>query len=108
MWKVKLKKYWKISIICLVAVFILCYYLLIRKKDISSGESERAVTKLQEGLEEIKEQIQEATNTATVETAVAKKELVDIKKELNDVSKIKDAKQRRSRLADLAMRSEEY
>ena len=108
MWKVKLKKYWKISLICLAAVFILCYYLFIRKKDIIDADPEKAVSKLHDGLEEIKEKIQEATNTATVETVVAKKELVDVKKELNDIAKIKDKKDRRSKLADLAARSEGY
>ena len=108
MWKIYLKKYWKISLILLAGVFILCYYLFIRKKDIIDVDPEKAVSKLQEGLEEIKEQIQEATNTATVETVVAKKELVDVKKELNEVSKIKDKAERRKKLADLAARSEGY
>ena len=94
MWVIKFKKYWKISLICLAAIFILCYYLLIKKKDIAHADPEKSVSKLQEGLEEIKEKIQEANNTATVETAIAKKELVDVKKELNEVSKIKDAKLR--------------
>jgi len=108
MWKIKIKKYWKISLICLAGVFILCYYLLIRKRDITNIDPENAVNKLQEGLGEIKEKIQEATNTAMVETVVAKKQLIEVKKELNEVSKLKDAKERRSRLADLATRSEAY
>ena len=108
MWKVKIKKYWKISLICLAGAFILCYYLFIRKNNTIEVDPEKAVSKLHDGLEEIKEKIQEATNTATVETVVAKKELVDVKKELNDISKIKDTKDRRNRLADLAARSEWY
>lgn len=105
MWKIKVKQYWKISLICLAGIFILFYYLLIRNKNATDIN---VVDKLQEGLEEIKEKIQEATNTATVETVVAKKELIEVKKELNEVSNLKDAKERRSRLANLATRSEKY
>ena len=108
MWKVKLKKYWKISLICLAGFFTLCYYLFIKKKDITNIDPENAVNKLQDGLIEIKDRIQEATNTAMVETVVAKKELIDVKKELNEVSEIKNVKERRNRLAELAVRSEGY
>lgn len=108
MFKAKLKKYWKFISICLAAVFILSYYLFIRKKDIAQVDPEEAVTKLQEGLDEIRGKLQEATNTATVEMAVAKKELIDVKKELNEVSKIKDAKERRNKLAELAERADRY
>jgi hypothetical protein len=105
---IKFKKYWKISLICLASFFILCYYLFMRKKDITSVDPSKVVDKLQEGLGEIKDKIQEASNTAVVETVVAKKELIDVKKELNEVAKIKNTKERRSRLADLAVRSEDY
>ena len=108
MWLIALKKYWKIFIIILVAIFILSYYVLFRKKDIEDIASDEAVSNLKEGITEIKERIQEANNTAIVETAVAKKDLLDIKKELNNVSKIKDIYERRNKLSELATRSENY
>lgn len=108
MWLITLKKYWKISIIILVSIFIISYYVFFRRKDIDDIASDEAVSSLKEGIAEIKERIQEANNTAVVETAVAKKDLLDVKKELNDVSKIKDSSERRNKLAEMAARSEDY
>ncbi len=108
MWKAKIKKYWKIALILLAAGFILLYFIFIKRKDIQAIDPENAVNKLHDGIQEVKEQIEEASNVAVVEVVVAKKELIEVKKELNEVSKIKDKTERRSRLSELAKRSNNY
>lgn len=105
---IKFKKYWKILLISLTSLFILFYYLVMRKENITSVDPSKVVDKLQEGIVEIKDKIQEVSDTAVIETAVAKKELINVKKELNEVAKIKNTTERRSRLANLAVRSEDY
>jgi len=99
---IKLKKWWKISLIVSIAVFILIYYVFLKEKKEDSNTVDS--TKLREGLDEIKEKISEVSNRAVVETAIAKKEVEDVKVELAEIAKDKDAVERRKRMAVLANR----
>ena len=92
-------------LIFLGAILVIIYYLFIKKKE-SNAPSEDITKKLQEGLSEIKEQLQEASYKAVVEVAIAKKKHENVKQELKDVAKIKDNKERRTRLASLATRDD--
>jgi hypothetical protein len=106
MW-IQLKKWWKIGLIILVSVIILAYYLFL-KKDPEVVDPLKSSEKLKDGLNEIKERISEVSNKAVVEAAIAKTKVEVVKEDLNEISKEKDAKVRRSRLAELAERVADY
>jgi phytoene/squalene synthetase len=98
-----IKKYWKYLLIILGALFVIAYYLFLRKKD-DIVDPLKSSTKLADGLSEVKDKLTEVANTSTVEVAVAKAKHETVKEELADIAKEKDKVKRRGRLATLANR----
>ena len=103
MW-VLIKKWWKLTLIILTSVIIIFYYIFL-KSDKERIDSVDISTKLNDGINEIKDRISEVQHKAVIESAIARTQIIEVKKDLHDISKETDTKKRRERLAALAKRT---
>lgn len=95
------KKYWKYLVIILVAIFIIAYYVFLRKKNVSLTPIESS-SALSDGLSEVKDSLTEVANNSTIQVAIAKGKHEEVKSELADIAAEDDKNIRRGRLAILA------
>jgi hypothetical protein len=95
-----IKKYWRYLLVISLAIFIIIYYLFIKKSN--NHISVETSHKLSDGLGEVKDKLVEISTQATIETAIAKTKHETMKSELKEVVKIKDNNERRKRLIQMA------
>ena len=103
---IKSKKWFKYGLIILGAVFILLYFLFLRKKKDVLVKNNEITDNLTKGLKEIKNKLKETSDKAIVETIIAKTNHEKLKKKLVETAQIKDPEIRRTRLAELAKRTD--
>ena len=96
------KRYWKYLLILIPGVLLLVLKII---QDAKNRRTEDKVTEstsaTKDHIQEIKEQITEVQTVAKVEAAVAKTKNDAKMEELKEVQAIKDARERRRRLAEM-------
>jgi hypothetical protein len=100
------KKYGKYVVIVIGAIFVLLYFLFLKRKNPSAITNTEIVDKISSGLTEVKKQLKEVADKAIVETIIAKTKHEELKQQLKTTAKIKDKETRRNELAKLAKRDD--